>query len=211
MNYIAFEGIDGSGKSTQYRRQVDRLRSERGEDVVKEYLYSSKENPIGRMIKRAYRKGTNNPLSFLTRRRFVQEALYALNARHNLGEVPSPEEGILLSDRSIVTAHASHVGVLPEWYVTLAEPSLSPDLAIFIDIPPEVGIARISGRDVKFKDEDLEGLRIFYEGYRQIFNGRRPKPLRSMKVEIIDGTQSVERVAADVTTVVDGWLNGGRR
>ncbi len=206
MIYIAFEGIDGCGKSTQYKMQVERLRGIQGDEIVKEYAYSSKDNPVGRLIRKAYSQNSTNPLSFLTSKRFVQEGLYALNARQNLKGVPNLKEGILLSDRSVVTAYASHLELLPQWYISMAEPSLVPDLTIFIDVVPEVGYERISGRDELFLDENLDGLRIFHRNYKTILNGRRPKQLRDTQIEVINGNRSIEEIASDVTAVIDPFI-----
>jgi dTMP kinase len=211
MKYIAFEGIDGSGKSTQYEAEVDRLKGLFGEDAVKEYLYSSKDNPIGRFIKRAYSQGSSHPLSFLTRNRSVQEALYAFNARHNLRKAGVAEGDLVVSDRSIVTAYASHVDRVPDWVLNLLEPRFSPDLAIFIDIPPEVGFSRIADRETLLKEEELEALQEFYEGYKKVFEGRMPPSLRNTQIEVIDGTRPIEAVTSDVIAVVDPWLEKNYR
>ena len=87
MTHIALEGIDGSGKSTQVGIQLKRLSDIHRNKKVQEYKYSAKNNFIGSIIRRAYRQDTRNLLAFITNRRFVQEALYALNARHNLKKV----------------------------------------------------------------------------------------------------------------------------
>lgn len=207
MAYIALEGIDGCGKSSQVKIQLDRLRNTHGNENVQEFRYSAKDNFVGEIIKKVYHQSSKNPFSLVTDRRFAQEALYALNARHNLGKIIDREKGIVVSDRSVITAHASHVGILPEWYTNLLEPNFMPGLAIYLDIPPEMAHERISGREKLFVDEDLSGLRLFHENYQKIFNSRKPRSLANTKIEIVDGTQPLEVVADDISSIVDSWIN----
>ncbi len=135
----------------------------------------------------------------------VQELLYALNARQNLKRVQSPHQGILLSDRSIITAYASHIDLIPEWFVNLAEPTLYPDLAIYIDVPPEVGFQRISERQTLFMEEDLDSLRLFDENYKRVF-ADRPRTLRDTTIAIVDGNRPIDLVARDIADIIDPWI-----
>ncbi len=206
MQYIAFEGIDGCGKSSQVKIQLDRLRDVYGAGNMQEFRYSAKDNFVGEIIKRVYHQGSRNSLSFVANRRFAQEALYALNARYNLGKITDRENGIIVSDRSIITAYASHAGILPEWYIHLLEPNFVPGLAVYIDVPPEVAHERIFEREDLYMDENLVGLQLFHKNYQKIFNGKKLRSLANTKIEIIDGAQSLEDVADDISLIVDSWI-----
>jgi thymidylate kinase len=209
MVYIAFEGIDGSGKTTQYKSEILHLRETRGDEQVAEYPYSDKNNPIGRIIKRMYKKDAKGVLPIIGQSsRIVQEAMYALNARHNLRNVRKDAE-IVVSDRSIVTAYASHIDLVPDWFIRMAEPNMRPDLILFIDIPPEVGFERLqqANRDTIYFEETLEGIRIFQHNYEKIFNGRKPPILRESEIMVIDGNRPLEVVRRNVQESVDRWID----
>lgn len=216
MIYTAFEGIDGSGKSTQYTLGVKHLKETYGNEAIEEYKYSDKNNPFGRLIKKIYNENPKNKFSFLTKPRAVQEFIYALNARQNCRRINNSGE-ILISDRSVVTSYASHKDLVPEWFLNLAEPYLYPDLAIFLDVAPEVCFNRISSSDRDFSqfEENLDSMRLFHENYLKIFNKDRPSRLKNMQVSIVDGNRTIEEVSEEISHILDSWIlenysvNGG--
>ncbi len=204
MKYIAFEGIDGAGKSTQVDIQYSRLQNKQVPTSI--YRYSEKNNLWGRIIRRVYPLDRQSNLHFLFKPRIIQETLYALSARANLRSSRRDNSGLLLSDRSIVTAYASHLNDVPEWFISLIEPPTTPNLVIYLDIPPEVGLRRINDRHSKFRDEDLESLTEFRELYMHVMSEKRPKRLKNTGFVMIDATKSLEDVTSEATEVIDGFM-----
>ena len=204
MKHIAFEGIDGAGKSTQVDIQYSRLRDMQIPTSV--YRYSEKNNVWGRIIRDVYSIHRQSNLHILFKPRIIQEMLYALSARANLKSCKRNNTELLLSDRSIVTAYASHMNEIPEWFISLIEPPTTPDLVIYLDVPPEVGLRRINDRYNKFKDEDLESLIEFKDLYMHIMSEKRPKRLKNTKFVKIDATRSLEEVTSEATEVIDEFM-----
>ena len=204
MKHIAFEGIDGAGKSTQVDIQYSRLQDAQIPTSV--YRYSEKNNVWGEIIRRIYSLDGQSNLHFIFKPRIIQEMLYALSARANLKSCRRNNSELLLSDRSIVTAYASHLNDVPEWFISLIEPPTTPDLVIYLDIPPEVGLRRIKDRYEKFKDEDLESLTEFRELYTHIMSEKRPKRLKNTEFIVIDGAKSLEEVTSEATEVIDEFM-----
>lgn len=205
---IALEGIDGAGKSTQAKQLFGRLQKT-GLAVV-HYEYTRKENFWGRMIERLY-SNNSGAVRFLGRSPYVQESMYALCARENLktamAAVKNPS--VLISDRSIITAYASHIDVLPFWFLDIVEPRMIPDLAIFLDVPPETAVSRIQGRELKFADEDLEGLYYFRDCYMRIINSEKPKRLERTRFVTIDGSLRQDELSDFIYETVIEELKGG--
>ncbi len=201
MKIVSFEGIDGAGKTTQTRLQYDRLEQEGLSVGV--YSYSNKNNRWGRIIRRMYTLDAPTPFDWFFRRRGVQEVLYSLSARHNLKESGLSGRDVVISDRSIVTAYASHIDQVPEWFISFVEPSFVPNLVVFLDVQPQVGLERISGRDQKFKDEDLESLIKFRNLYMRIMFDKRPRKLEQTEFVVVDAARSLEEVTAEVTALLD--------
>jgi len=201
MKHIAFEGIDGAGKSTQADIQYSRLQDMRVPTSV--YRYSEKNNLWGKIIKKAYSLDAQSSFHFLFKPRIIQETLYALSARANLRSSRRENNELLLSDRSIVTAYASHLNDVPEWFISLVEPQTTPNLVIYLDIPPEVGLKRINDRYSKFRDEDLESLTEFRDLYMHVMSEKRPKRLKDTEFVIVDATRSLEEVTSDTTIIID--------
>ena len=204
MKHIAFEGIDGAGKSTQLDIQYSRLQNAQIPTSI--YRYSEKNNFFGKIIKGVYSLDQPSRFHFLFKSRIIQETLYALSARANLKSCRKKNIELLLLDRSIVTAYASHLNSIPEWFISLIEPSITPDLVIYLDIPPEVGLRRINDRHRKFRDEDLESLTEFRNLYMHIISEKRLKRLKNTEFIVVDATRSLEEVTSETTEIIGEFI-----
>ncbi len=206
--FITFEGIDGSGKSTQLRLLEGRLRSA-GHDVVT--TLEPGGTPLGRRIREAFLETSEEvaPLAELL--------LFAADRAQHVNHLirPSLAAGkIVVSDR-YADATAAYQGAgrgfdrkTVETVIELATGGLRPDLTLFFDIPIEQAIARASGRpDEETKKNRMDGETAdFYlrvrEAYLEI---ARNEPGR---VRVIDGTGTVDEVRLRVEGTVDAFLAG---
>ena len=141
--FIAFEGIDGSGKSTQVKLLESRLMKE-GHDVYS--TFEPTDQPIGKMIRSIFSKkmvADERTIAAL----FAADRLeHLLNAEY--GMLQKLAEGYtVLTDRYYLSSYAYHgVHVPMDWVRALNEPCAAlrrPDLTCFLDISAEVSMQRI--------------------------------------------------------------------
>jgi dTMP kinase len=139
---IAFEGIDGAGKSTQLRRLAAALRAG-GCDVVE--TREPTGGPWGRRIRGMARSGARvAPEEEL--RWFVEDR------REHVAQVLRPgvaRGAIVLTDRYFLStvAYQGARGLDPERLLAEAEAEFPlPDLALVLDVDPEAGLARVAER-----------------------------------------------------------------
>jgi dTMP kinase len=74
-----------------------------------------------------------------------------------------------------------------------------PDLTFIMDVPPEMGLARASGRGQgvdRFEAEHVEYHRLLREGFREIAE-REPE-----RCVLVDGTASADAIAVRLWMVV---------
>lgn len=152
---IAFEGVDGAGKSTQARRLAARLEA-LGHEVI--MTYEPTDGPWGRQIREAARVGRRMPPeaeldAFLRdRRQHVEELI-----------CPGLEAGrIILTDRYYFStmAYQSARGFDPTELQARNEAfAPAPDLLIYLRVDIEEGLRRISDRGVADAFERAETLR----------------------------------------------------
>jgi dTMP kinase len=147
---IVFEGIDGSGKTTQARSLLRRLRS-RGFKAV--FFREPTRGRWGREIKRlAARAGSLTPEEELE--------LFVKDRRENIEKnlKPALARGtIVVLDRYYFStiAYQGAKGIDLRRIRRLNEPfAVRPDLVIVLDIGAGAGLARIAGR--KTRDELFE-------------------------------------------------------
>lgn len=193
--FIVFEGIDKSGKHTQAKLLVEHLHK-KGEGVI--YTQEpSPNNPAGRLIK-DWLAGKLD----LTSGEAIT-LLYTADRHEHLKRVILPmlaEGKNVVCDRyfySTIAYESAIFGVSQEWIRKLHENVRKPDVVIFIDIEPDVSLARKRARphDRLEKVELLEKVRDAYrkmakeEGFF-VVNGDRPK----------------EEVFADVKKIADRVL-----
>lgn len=141
--FIAFEGIDGSGKSTQVSLLADHLQT------LGHRVHCTAEpttRPIGKMIRDI----------FAGRQPADHKVIAALFAADRLDHLLNEDDGIMkklregstvLCDRYYLSSYAYHSVHMPmDWVIEanrLAAETLRPDVHLFIDADPEVCMDRI--------------------------------------------------------------------
>jgi dTMP kinase len=199
-HFITFEGVDGSGKTTQMRRLAQSLR-ERGTEVIETV------EPGGTGIGEAIRRILLDPAH--DRMGSVAEMLLYFAARaQNVHEVlePALARGVtVFSDRwtDSTFAYQGYGRQLGEQIVadldTIACRGRKPDLTLWIDVELETSLNRARSRNVQEAAEGTrmdEQSRIFYErvlqGYRVL---AEREPQRFVRV---DGNGTPDQVAGRV-------------
>jgi dTMP kinase len=161
---IVFEGIDGSGKSTQARRLLRKLRAQGYETVL--FREPTRGN-WGRMIRRmAKRAGSLTPEEELDL--FVKDRKE--NVRRNLCPALAAKKIVILDRYYFSTvAYQGARGISPTRIRRLNERfAAKPDLVFILDIGASRGLGRIHGR--KKKDLLFERER-YLRRVRRIFGG----------------------------------------
>ena len=197
--FIAFEGIDGCGKSTQVKLLSGNLKKS-GHKVYS--TFEPTGSPIGSVIRDIFNhkiEADHRVIAGL----FVADRLdHLLNK--SKGILKKMEEGYtVITDRYYFSSYAYHSVHMPlDWVIkanSLSEELLRPDLNIYIDIDPEISMQRLnSGRSSLELYETVENLRLVRDKYLESIEQLKFKE----KVHISDGNRSAEIIAADIWEVV---------
>lgn len=191
--FICIEGLDASGKTTHARRLVRELK-QRGFKA----MYTTEPSPgeIGKFI-RTY---------ILQRKKRVPGAvealLFAVDRVVHLEQrvKPALQKGkIVVSDRYVYSslAYQGAAGLDLNWIEEINRSAVSPDLAIYIDVSPEILIKRMKWRK-KSVMEQLQIQRKVQQVYLKLVNDGR--------LVRVDGNRSVNEVARDILTIVLDFL-----
>lgn len=201
--FISFEGIDGSGKSTQARLLADALRAE-GRDVV--LTREPGGSPGAEEIRALVLQGDPDRWSAET-----EILLFTAARRDHLERTirPALADGkIVICDR-FADSTRMYQGLSRGDLRALVDQLHSlmigqePDLTVLIDMDPGVGLSRAlsrQGAEERFESfgQDLqEKMRSGFLALAQEFPDR---------FVVIDGARPLEQVAADVQTVVEARL-----
>ena len=190
--FIAFEGGEGSGKSTQA-------------EMLKKYLVSVGENvivtrePGGTVLGKQLRKILLDPKTGTISPR-AEALLYAADRANHVFSLiePALERGdVVITDRYLDSSIAyqgagrillpSEVARISRW----ATESLTPNLTFILDLPAEIGLSRLDSID-RLEQEPL----AFHERVRREFlNLANIDPDRYF---VVDATQSVEAIAQQI-------------
>lgn len=201
--FIALEGIDGSGKSTQVRLLADRLRK------LQIPFYTTMEptdSPIGSMIRQVL-TGRMQADPKVIAALFVADRLDHLLNEVN-GIAAKVEQGIcVIMDRYYFSSYAyQRVDVPLDWLIqanALSTGILRPAVHIFIDIDPDVAMERIvKNRFAKELFEERDRLVQVQKNYQEAFERLKS----TEQVTVIDGNRSQEAVAQDVWNAAARYL-----
>ncbi len=197
--FIVFEGIDGSGKSTQIKLLSKHLR-ERG---ISCYLTCEPtDSPFGALVHQCMtgRVETDERTIALL---FAADRLDHINNTKN-GILKMIEDGTtVICDRYYLSSYAYNGAYTPlDWVVEanrLSAETLRPDVNIFIDITPEASLERLKKRGVAERYEKLESLRAVRDKYFEIFE--RFKGVE--RVEIVKSREKISDTELEIRKIAD--------
>jgi dTMP kinase len=206
--FITFEGMDGSGKTTQMHRLADRLRG-MGRTVLE--TVEPGGPPIAQKIRRILLDSANQELSPAT-----ELLLYFASRAQNMDEWILPALGrgeIVLSDRftdSSLVYQGYGRGLGAEAVMALdriACRGVKPDLTILVDVDAEASLARARARNVaephcetRMDDQSLEFHRKVYEAYHAL---AAAEPER---VKMVNGRAGIDEIESEVWSVVSRYV-----
>ena len=190
--FICIEGLDGSGKTTHAHRLVQNLQKQ-GFDAI--YTTEPSRGALGAFIRSYVLEGEKRVP------RVVEAVLFAVDRVEHLETMVKPalnEGKIVISDRCVYSslAYQGATGLDLEWIEKINSFALPPDLAIYIDVSPEVVVRRI--RRKKSVMERLETQRKVQEVYIKFVDKGKLVP--------IDGDKTKDEVEQDLLSLILTFL-----
>lgn len=203
--FIVFEGLDGSGKTTQVQ-VINQLLLQAGYSpyLRKEPTY----NTIGARIREVSRIANYDQrgmalLYAADRAEHVFEPFFGLIAKRQLGH-------LVILDRYYLTscAYQSHTGTPMESIFCMNHETvqaMQPDLTIFIDTSPVECFSRIEKRDCSSNLSEVGMVRI-RNNYLQAIGIAEKKGLEK-QVAVINGDQDIDSVTSDIMVEITSLLS----
>ena len=200
--FIAFEGPEGAGKSTQLRHLQRRLQADGLEPIV------TKEpggTPLGERVRELVLLEPDLDISPLS-----EFLLYSASRAQLVKDVirPALEAGkLVLCDRfaGASVAYQGYGRGLPlEFIHTVTKQAtggLEPDLTLLFDIGPEPGLARVAARGQK---DRLEGADLAF--HRQVRTGFLVQAEASLSWRTFDATLSEDVLERQVWEALEPYL-----
>lgn len=197
--FIAIEGLEGASKSTSLSTVQQVVSRHYPTTIVRE----PGGTPIAEALRTILKTQTDEVISPQT------ELLLMTAARLQLFDneiVPSLEKGMaVLSDRSWLSTFAYQIAgrqLSPALFITLYQQILQSkpayDAIIYLDIPPEIGLARARHRG-KLDRFELSHINFFERARKGYYAILETLP----QVYIIDANQAIDDVQAQVKSTIE--------
>ena len=204
--FISFEGPDGSGKSTVLKQVVAQI----GPRLKTQYLVTREPggSKIAEKIRQLILDPVNEEMSAKT-----EALLYAASRSQHMFEtvIPALKAGkVVFSDR-FVDSSLAYQGAGRDLGITavkqindFATSKIEPDLTIFLDVKPQVGLDRIAkeraGQEDRLEQEKLIFHQKVYQGYQEV-NRAHPQRIR-----VVDANKPLNLVVEDCVKIIANRL-----
>ncbi len=193
--FICIEGLDGSGKTTHAKLLVEKLKKSHNAIFTAE----PSSGKIGTFIRKSFLYGKERPSSVIEALLFAADRIEHLNNE----VLPALNIGrLVICDRYIYSslAYQGSTGLNLDWIKDINRHALQPDLAIFIDVAPEIVLQRLNRK--KSIMEKLETQRKVREIYlRFVANGELMR---------VNGDGTLDEVAETLFSTVMQFLESFR-
>ena len=200
--FIVIEGLEGAGKSTAHQCVVDTLKELGINDVV--FTREPGGTPLAEKLRHLIKHETEEPVTDKA------ELLMLYAARIQLVDnviKPALAQGKwVVGDRHDMSSQAYQGGgrQLGEAFLThlkqIVLGDFEPDLTLYLDIDPAVGLARARGRGEldRIEQQDLDFFHRTRARYLALVKG-------NPKAVMINAEQSIAQVQADIKSAVKNW------
>lgn len=203
--FVALEGGEGAGKSTQARELERWLRGE-GYHVL--LTHEPGATGVGRTLRGIVLDPETGDISDRT-----EALLYAADKAEHVDRVVAPalaRGAVVVTDRYVDSTLAyqgagrSLADRELERVARWATGDLRPHLTVLLDLPPEAGLRRFEERD-RIEAESLE----FHERVREAF--LRLASVQSEHYLVVDARRPVDQIAAEIRSRVEPLLDQAAR
>ncbi|ELR64971.1 Thymidylate kinase [Photobacterium marinum] len=202
--FIVIEGLEGAGKSTAIK-QVAKVLAEHGIDSP-ELTREPGGTPLAEQMRKLVKEGhPDEPLTDMA------ELLLLYAARIQLVDnviKPALDSGRwVVGDRHDMSSQAYQGGgrgfdkALMENLRDTVLGDFRPDFTLYMDIDPVLGLERARGRGELDRIEQMN-IDFFHRARARFLELAENDP----SVAIIDASQSLEDVTADITRALQSWL-----
>ncbi|HHW7570696.1 TPA: dTMP kinase [Mannheimia haemolytica] len=201
--FIVIEGLEGAGKTTAHRVILKELKQAGITEVV--MTREPGGTPLAEKLRHLIKHETEEPVSdkaellmlYAARVQLVEnvikpalaEGKWVLGDRHDMSSQAYQGGGRKLDRHLLETLKESVLG------------TFEPDLTIYLDLDPVIGLERARGRGELDRIEQ-QSLDFFYrtrERYLELTQ-------HNDKAVIINAEQPIEQVTADIQQVIRNWL-----
>lgn len=185
--FIVIEGLDGAGKTTLSKLLVRDLRS-RGLSAL--WTTEPSNSVVGRVLRTKVLRGQKTPAE-------LEALLFAADRfLHLQNEVdPALRKGrMVVSDRYVYAslAYQGAQGLSEKWLRKINRFARKPNIAIYLDVRPEIGLRRI--RRTKSVLETVRLQRRVRKAYLKL--------VRKGELTLIDSNRPVKIVRAEILATV---------
>lgn len=200
--FIVIEGLEGAGKSTAFQAVKDCLHALGVQEIV-----ATREpggTPLAEKLRQLIKHETEEPVTdkaellmlYAARIQLVDNVIkpalaagkWVLGDRHDMSSQAYQGGGRGLDAQFMHTLKTAVLG------------DFEPDLTLYLDIDPAVGLARARGRGELDRIEQA-GLEFFHRTRARYLDLVTNNP----KAIIINAEQSIEQVRADIEQAVKNW------
>ena len=202
MTFVAFEGGEGAGKSTQIRRAAAWLQAAGHQVVVT-------REPGGTPLGKHLRRLVLDPSTEIAPR--AEALIYAADRAEHVASVIRPALAagrIVLTDRYVDSTLAyqgagrglrvDHARMINEW----ATGGLLPDLTVLLDVEPRIGLARAGSRSTPDRLE--RASHAFHEAVRAEFLALAAQ--QPQRYAVLDASTDPDTLAATVAAAISPFL-----
>jgi dTMP kinase len=202
--FITFEGTEGSGKTSVIKEVKKHY-----EDLGYQVMVTREPGGIGisEKIRDILLNKENTEMDSRT-----EALLFAASRRQHLVEKikPALENGmIVLCDRFVDSSlvyqgYARNIGIEEVYNINyFAIEGTLPDLTIFVNVRPEVGLKRVfqtPNREVNRLDlEDMSFHKMIYQGYLELMS-------KYPRIQMVNGEQEISKVTLEAIQLIDKIL-----
>ena len=200
--FIALEGTDGSGLSTQVERLVAWFRG------LGRPVHATREpsgGPVGLLLRLAltHRLGRTDDGAFHALDEATMALLFTADRMDHLASevLPCLESGMaVVCDRYVLSTYAYQgLSVDLDWLRALNARARIPDLTVLIDVPAEVSVERMHARGLVERYEQRATLAHVRANFQRLVPVLRAQ---GQRIAVVDGTASIDAVHAAVVAQV---------